>query len=195
MRTKNNILDNFKEQGISLITYSIVDYDAKLRVLLKHLANNSILITDRHNNLPSSRKYVVNEINIDIIDTLKQFNNQCVFISVPTGEWITPNHDYKYVEEKNFLEAIYEVSDKNDLSIILISYTYNSPNNTTNVLNIAPNSTKYMSNFIINYKNEMIHIVKNRFGSDNNKYHIDTMKELFVKEYREKKLKRILKIS
>jgi len=44
-------------------------------------------------------------------------------------------------------------------------------------------------------KNEMIHVVKNRFGSDNKQYHIDTVKELFVKEYREKKLKRILKIS
>jgi len=37
MRTKNNILENFKPQGISLITYSIVDYDVKIDSLEKSL--------------------------------------------------------------------------------------------------------------------------------------------------------------
>jgi hypothetical protein len=193
---KNNVLSHFNNQGISLISYSLVDYDSDLRMLLSYIANRTLVITDSNNDLYSTNnKYVFNTINEKIFDTLKQKQDQSVFISVPIGEWIFPKKFEltPYENEKHFLEELHYISSTNNLSITLLSYTYNSGG--PMYLNIKPKSIAYVSNFIISYKDKNIHVIKNRYGADSTKYDIREYKQLFNREYRERKLKRILKIT
>lgn len=185
-----DFLSHFKEQGISLISYSCVDEDEKLRIFFNHLANKSILITnhDKYNNFGSlSYKYMLNDIDESILDILRQHKDQNVFISVPTSEWfITKHKDDKglMMRSKNLQEImrkIYNVSYENNLSIILLNYVY---------YNSQSNSILYSSSLAILYKDEKFHIYKNRYGN-NDVVDINKLKPIFLK-YREKKLRRIL---
>jgi len=200
-----DFLSHFKEQGISLISYSCVDEDEKLRIFFNHLANKSILITnhDKYNNFGSlSHKYMLNDIDESILDILRQHKDQNVFISVPTSEWfITKHKDDKglMMRSKNLQEImrkIYNVSYENNLSIILLNYVYGtlSRNNivgqSNSILYSQSNSILYSSSLAILYKDEKFHIYKNRYGN-NDVVDINKLKPIFLK-YREKKLRRIL---
>ena len=195
-----DFLSHFKEQGISLISYSCVDEDEKLRIFFNHLANKSILITnhDKYNNFGSlSHKYMLNDIDESILDILRQHKDQNVFISVPTSEWfITKHKDDKglMMRSKNLQEImrkIYNVSYENNLSIILLNYVYYNPHKTNGTLSVGQsNSILYSSSLAILYKDEKFHIYKNRYGN-NDVVDINKLKPIFLK-YREKKLRRIL---
>ena len=196
-----DFLSHFKEQGISLISYSCVDEDEKLRIFFNHLANKSILITnhDKYNNFGSlSHKYMLNDIDESILDILRQHKDQNVFISVPTSEWfITKHKDDKglMMRSKNLQEImrkIYNVSYENNLSIILLNHVYHSTVISGTAINniVGQSSAIYSSSLAILYKDEKFHIYKNRYGN-NDVVDINKLKPIFLK-YREKKLRRIL---
>jgi len=192
--TNKDFLSYFNEPGISMISYCNGDGN-KLRTFFAYLANKSLLITDLDFDFHTSyKKIVIDDIDEKILDILIQYKDQNVFISIPTSNWFIKYANgnslflTKSQELRNLLRKMYQVSCDNNLSITLLNYTYNSPN----MIGVAPTSLAYSSNLAVFYKDEKFFIQKNRYGQSNIEIDINKLKPVFVKEYREKKLKRIL---
>jgi hypothetical protein len=84
-----------------------------------------------------------------------------------------------------------EIIYKNNLSIIIL---YSNHYNLSNFIYPSFNkSIMMLCDFYIRYYNDKIYIMKNRLGPiSKNNIDINDFKLLFNKEYREKKIKRIL---
>ena len=176
MKNYNWFFDNFNELGISLIATTYSDYNMEFDFFLNFLQRE---------------KYVIDEDCDNVIDELSKVKNRKVFVLQPTNDFIFDKDEnlehWEY--KKKFYEKIHSISVSNNLSIILLTYTYNT--NKDQITNID-HKLSLVSNYIINYKNKKIKIIKNRYGG-NDEFEINELRPYWLVEEREVKLKRIIK--
>jgi len=154
--------------------------DDNLKSFLKHQFDN--IITDTFS---LYRVYELKQKNITIINNhnyiekvLKQKENKIIFIDVYLQ---MTNKDLK-----KLLINIRQISEKNNLKIVLIGLTFKTPNN--NISNIN-NILMYMVDNIFIYNKNVFSNVKDRYNTNQKIYNIIN----FKRKIRIKKLKRILK--
>lgn len=190
----NNFVSNFYQKGnISVIIKNISD--VKFHHFYKYLISqkDTFLITDSFNH-STSNKIVLNmfdETLIKIVETIKDKN---VFISVPVNSWVVSNPNEMYTSIKRITEPLHRICQNNNISLNLITESYKSPNNTSNIPTIhGGSSIMYIASYVVNYENENFNVIKNRYGINNETFNINDFKPIMAKMYREKKLERICK--
>jgi len=171
----NEFMSYFSEKGISTIFTNHISYDNKLNYFLKHLNNkyNSIADNDR----------------INVLDELDKFKNTTVLILKPTNsfDYDDGTGDQPWQMKKKYISSIYTKSVENNLSIILFTYSYKTQNKYD-----IDHKQMLMSNLVIEYKDNKIHLLKNRYA-DIGSFDIDLLRPIWINEEREDKLNRILK--
>jgi len=200
----NNIFENFvsnfyKKGNISIIIKS--RYDVKFYHFYKYLLSqkDALLITDSFNNY-TTNKIVLNMFDETLLKVVETIKNKNVFISAPVNEWVVSNPKEIYAPLSKIYEPMYKIYEpmyricqENNISLNLITQSYKSPNNTSNIPTIhGGNSIIHAASYVVNYENEIFDIIKNRYGI-NESFNINDFKHIMAKMYREKKLERICK--
>ena len=170
-----NFLSHFEEKGISSIFTNHGDYDNKFDYFLRYLSKKYNIIND--------------EEDIDVLSELDKFKNTTVLVLKPTNfGYDDGSGEQPWQMKSRYILKIRDKSINNNLSIILFTYSYKTQYKNNEI----DNNQMTLSNFVIEYKDNKIHIHKNRYG-DNESFDIELLKPLWLNEQREDKLKRILK--
>lgn len=198
MKLKNNILDKskvlnflsyFEQSNISIFILNSYDSDSKVGQFLSYLKGKLIPIEE--------------EREEKILNILGTYKNQNVFISTPNNKWILdlPKKSsdegvsmMKVLHWRKLMQKIRNISVTNNLRIILLAVSYDSPNiiyhSNPSIPNIVGGQRiMYESDYVVKYFDSNFTILKNRYGIYNDIINIKEMNFLF----REEKLKRILK--
>lgn len=181
----NNFLSYFFQKGtISTIIVEYKELD-NITNFLSYLKRQCVVIREDEEQ--------------KIKDILVNCKNQNVFISVPINEWIFKFDDNEIILKKSryltsLMRTFRDIIVKNNLSLILVSVPYNTFNG---ILSNVPSGVIFNNDndYVVYFKNNEFEVVKCRwvglFG--NEKIALDNLKPILNKEFRDKKLQRILK--
>jgi len=190
-----NYIDCFFEPGISVIVVdSTSEYCPKFKIFYKYLIDkqNSTIIKENEPHYFCKNTYIIDTMNIyDIVSILKPIKNQSVFIPTSLNNWVMPISSDVVARANHFTHAFrkfHTICTENNINLILMQNTYVSNSLPMKTL---PNGMTYASNLIVTYKDELFHIIKNRFDKEKD-FNIDEILQPIIKENRTKKLKRIL---